>query len=210
MKTDGSQKRRLTVGKMRDGAARWSPDGRRIAFNRYTRAGGGAHIYVVNADGSDLRQLTRSRDLDGGPTWSPDGRRIAFGRFYVRPGQSDLLLMTAAGRSQRKVTDTANTSEDSPQWSPVGPAIAFLASTYRGVRVEVIGSGGRGQRTLARNAFEVSALSWDSTGTALTFAGHVDPGGQRPSEIYTVAVHESRPTRVTRNDLFEETPQWRP
>ena len=104
MRPDGSQKRRLTIGAKRDGAARWCPDGRRIAFNRYT--GDSAHIYVINADGTNLRALTHGGELDGGPSWSPDGRLIAFDRFYGGRGQSDLLVMTAAGRSQRKLTST--------------------------------------------------------------------------------------------------------
>src|SRR5688572_15235378 len=52
----------------------WSPDGRRIAFQRH---GGDwfGDTYVINADGSGEHELTR--DVQG-VTWSPDGRQIAF------------------------------------------------------------------------------------------------------------------------------------
>ena len=208
MGPDGSQKRRLTIGAKRDGGARWSPDGRKIAFNRYT--GNSAHIYVINADGTNLRALTHGGELDGDPSWSPDGRRIAFDRFYGGPGQSDLFVMTAAGRSQRKLTSTPNASESFPEWSPSGPTIAFLFGTAREQRVDVIESDGSRQRTLARNATEVSALSWDRTARRITFVGHIDSAHQSPTEIFTARVNENRPVRMTRNELFEETPQWHP
>jgi dipeptidyl aminopeptidase/acylaminoacyl peptidase len=61
----------------RDGGARWSPDGKTIAFLS-TRANGN-QIYLIDADGSgDPRQLTSfSSDVDN-IVWSPDGRSIAF------------------------------------------------------------------------------------------------------------------------------------
>ena len=208
MKADGSEKRRLTTGEKRDGWARWSPDGGRIAFNRYT--GKSSHIYVINADGTRLRRLTHGGDLDGGPSWSPDGRQIAFDRFYGGPGQSDLFLMTAAGKSQRKLTNTPNPSEMFPEWSPSSRTIAFLVGTARETRVEVIQSNGSRQRTLARNATEVSSLSWDRAARRITFVGYVGSGPQSALEIHTVGIDETRPTSVTTNELFETTPQWRP
>src|SRR6476619_5871601 len=61
----------------RDGGARWSPDGKTIAFLS-TRSNGN-QIYVINADGtSEPKQLTTfSSDVDN-IVWSPDGRSIAF------------------------------------------------------------------------------------------------------------------------------------
>jgi dipeptidyl aminopeptidase/acylaminoacyl peptidase len=74
----GDTKALTTTG--RDGGARWSPDGKRIAF--ISQRDGSSQLYVLDiaADGtpSEPRRLTQ---LSGGAdnvVWSPDGQTIAF------------------------------------------------------------------------------------------------------------------------------------
>jgi Tol biopolymer transport system component len=66
---------RLTDGE--DYGPAWSPDGTRVAFQRFH--GGGAHsdIYVMNADGTHLQRLTRRGGFQ--PDWSPMGARSSSG-----------------------------------------------------------------------------------------------------------------------------------
>lgn len=73
--TDGTGLRQLTDDAFEDRAARWSPDGRRIAF--YSNRTGKYEIWTINRDGSGLQQLTRSPGAHY-PVWSPDGRRMAY------------------------------------------------------------------------------------------------------------------------------------
>jgi dipeptidyl aminopeptidase/acylaminoacyl peptidase len=76
--TDGkSAPRRLTAG-TRDGAPRWSPDGRTIAFVRSVTDTGAAQIYLLSLAGGEPRKLTDLAKGAGAPVWSPDGRTIAF------------------------------------------------------------------------------------------------------------------------------------
>ena len=65
MNADGSGQRRLTRNPARDNAPRWSPDGRRIAFDR----GGSRPLWVMNPDGSGQRNLTPAARW-----WSPSIR----------------------------------------------------------------------------------------------------------------------------------------
>ena len=52
--------------------ARWSPDGRRVAWIV------GGQLWVANADGSARRRMTTLNGGAGGPVWSPTSDRIAF------------------------------------------------------------------------------------------------------------------------------------
>lgn len=83
----GGRARRLTSGRVRDGAPAIASDGRRVAFSRApvdTEGTEGteaaeAQIWIVPLDGaSEPWQLTRQRHGAAGPRWSPDGRRVAF------------------------------------------------------------------------------------------------------------------------------------
>ena len=73
---------RLTNGK-HDGHARWSPDGRQIAF---VRAGDKdesgkpkpAQIALLSLSGGEARMITDLPKGASDPTWSPEGKRVAF------------------------------------------------------------------------------------------------------------------------------------
>src|SRR5258708_17306469 len=76
---------RLTTGK-RDSGARWSPDGKRLAFSRAPEPSGSApearpqppQIYLLSLNGGEPQPLTKLTKGAGQPIWSPDGKQIAF------------------------------------------------------------------------------------------------------------------------------------
>src|SRR5436305_3898724 len=77
-KRDGSEARQLTRGGERNREARWSPDGRSIAFVSDRRQSRSA-ICVLPADGpGEARELTYHRVAVGSLAWSPDARSIAY------------------------------------------------------------------------------------------------------------------------------------
>jgi TolB protein len=106
--------RRLTRTKAADESLpQWSPDGRRIVYQRW---GETYDVFVMNADGSGQRNLTRRPELDGGPAWSPGGGLIAFvsgvedSLIYVMPADG-------SGRAQR-VTRSPKFIEHELDWGP--------------------------------------------------------------------------------------------
>ena len=80
MKSDGTNKRRVTHYGAASFAPFFFPDGRRIIFasNMNDPKGRNFDLYAVNVDGSGLERITYSETFDGFPMFSPDGKRIVF------------------------------------------------------------------------------------------------------------------------------------
>lgn len=55
---------------------RWSPDGRRIAFQ--SNKAGNFDVWVVNLDTGEEQQLTNYLGFDGEPVWMPDSKNVIF------------------------------------------------------------------------------------------------------------------------------------
>jgi Tol biopolymer transport system component len=121
VRADGSGFRRLTSTSALE--ARWSPDGRRIAFIAADNVTPRSSVWVMNADGHGRRQLVPdsagySRVLE----WSPDGRRILYDL------KSDLWSMRADGSDKRLLVPDVNPIDVTAiegDWSPGGRSIAF-------------------------------------------------------------------------------------
>ena len=73
----GAVPQRLTGGP-RDGAPRWAPDGRTLAFTRAADDTSAAQIYLLSLAGGEPRKLTNVAKGAGPAVWSPDGHTIAF------------------------------------------------------------------------------------------------------------------------------------
>ena len=108
---DGSNLSRLTDDNTYlDIRPSWSPDGKKIVFERELVTGGrGKHwVMVMGADGSNIRKLpvrTRSSNV----SWSPDGTKLTFDvgnppNFDVR----DIYMTDADGSNQINLTGSGN------------------------------------------------------------------------------------------------------
>ena len=124
-RTDGSQKRQLTVPPLAVMNPRWSPDGKVIAFADIS--GGDRRrmdhmknhrIYLVSAEGGEPLLLLTG-DV-GDPTWSPDGRSIAYG-YHAKSGWEIRILDL---ESQKSTTVPGSQDTWSPRWSPDGKYLA--------------------------------------------------------------------------------------
>jgi Tol biopolymer transport system component len=69
---DGGDAKAIAAGLPFEGQARFSPDGKRIAY--VSDRDGAENLWIANADGSDPRQLTRDKQAQyTSPAWTPDG-----------------------------------------------------------------------------------------------------------------------------------------
>src|SRR5262245_33591072 len=115
---------RLFISSTRvDNQPRYSPDGKKIAFNS-TRSGA-REIWIADADGSNAFQLTSF----GAPrvaykAWSPASQRIV---FHARPeGQADLFIIPAGGGAPKRLT-TDPADDVCPSFSHDGRWIYFTS-----------------------------------------------------------------------------------
>jgi Tol biopolymer transport system component/tRNA A-37 threonylcarbamoyl transferase component Bud32 len=75
---DGTNAVQLTRGPGQiQGTPRWSPDGRRVAFNSQA-ADGHMDIWTIDAEGGAPRRLTQEPGDEVAPSWSRDGRHVYF------------------------------------------------------------------------------------------------------------------------------------
>ncbi|HUK14701.1 MAG TPA: S41 family peptidase [Thermoanaerobaculaceae bacterium] len=145
--------------------ARWSPDGKRVAF--VSDRSGEEEVYLVNQDGSGgLEALTTDlKAMLYAPVWSPDGEYLAFsdkdGRLYA---------LRVADRKRVEVAQDRHGSVLDYQFSPRGHFLAFsLAnpSNFRSIHVWSAADGTT--RELTDPNFNSFEPVWDPAGNYLFF-----------------------------------------
>jgi Tol biopolymer transport system component len=135
-----------------EASARFSPDGRRIAF--VSHRSGNREIWVAVRDGSALQQITSlSPDQLAVGGWSPDGTKIVFDAAVA--GNSDVYVVGAHGGPLRRMTSEPSV-DGLPSWSGDGRWIYF-SSTRAGVIPDswrVSSDGGEAVRLTHNGGFE--------------------------------------------------------
>ena len=146
-----------------DGQPHFSPDGRRLVFQREepTRT----QLMIVRIDGSGLRRLLPG--VDGfAPSWAPSGERIAFTlAHHAAQPTSDIATVRADGTGLRLLTHTtADTSAFTPAYSPPGSRLVWSQSTATGCRLVVATATGRNPRPLPTGDGCILDPSWGRSG----------------------------------------------
>lgn len=98
----------------------FSPDGKQIAFVRYSSDAKSCSIWVMDADGSNQIQITDAKKgYAYNPRWSPDGTRLIFQAAKKDKKDFDLYVIDIDGNNLVQLT--LNTSQDcQPYWTSDG------------------------------------------------------------------------------------------
>lgn len=141
--------------------ASWSPNGSKIAFNRFSPT----EIYTMNADGTGITQVTFNTLEDYAPTWSPDGTKLAFNSY--RNANFDIYVKTLPnGVETALVSNPA--IDSSPDWSSSNK-LAFT-STRAGnteIYVKTISSGV--EERITNSASAEGVPDWSPDNALLTY-----------------------------------------
>lgn len=195
--TDGRGVRKVVGTSGWDENPAWSPDGRRIAFDKGLYEPGEREdvlktidVWTVGADGRGRMNVTH----DGSaalPAWSAKGDALAFARgdgiFVIKPN----------GSARRHVGRRADPTR--PSWSPDGRRVAFTTPG----EVWIASARGTGQRRLAEGASSDTRAVWSPEGRSVSFAG---TSGKR-SGVFAVKLTGGRPQLLSRLD---EEAIWSP
>ncbi|MCG8608043.1 serine/threonine-protein kinase [bacterium] len=101
----------------------WTPDGKRVAFNRQQ---GDGTISWKRADGSgDTEQLVKNQHPVNAISWSPDGQILAMEENHLESGMNILTFSLKERRTQPFLVTPYN--ERSPMFSPDGKWIAYVS-----------------------------------------------------------------------------------
>ncbi|HEV8251653.1 MAG TPA: hypothetical protein VGQ15_16905 [Gaiellaceae bacterium] len=197
VRTDGGGARKVVGTSGWDENPAWSPDGRRIAFDKALYEAGefedvlkAIDVWIVGGDGRGRRNVTH----DGSaalPAWSPAGNALAFARgdgvFVIKPN----------GSARRHVGRRSDPTE--PAWSPDGSHVAFTTPG----EVWVASPRGTGQRRLAQGASSDTRAVWSPDGHSISYAGR----NGKSVGVFVVKLTGGRPLLLSRLD---EQAIWSP
>src|SRR5688572_19728760 len=173
MNSDGSDVRQLTftINPVDHSWARWSPNGRWIAF--HSNVAGNFEIYIIRPDGTDLTRVTDYTGLDQYPEWSPNGSQLAIRR------DTDLYLIDLDGSNPIRLT-AVGMANQMASFSPDGKQIAFFSNRAGYGSVFVMNADGSNQVNLTPRPDFVSTM-WGSRAPAWSRNGrHIYFTGMRP------------------------------
>jgi Tol biopolymer transport system component len=123
---DGSGLTSLTAGQSENMAAKWSPAGDKIVFQKQPDPANrdDSQIWVMDADGNNSIQLTPEIGLASNPYWSPDGVWIVLAFAADGLGQHIQKVNVVTREVVGLTAPSLDYSDGSPVWSQSGIAFA--------------------------------------------------------------------------------------
>ena len=211
--TGGGTPRQLTFTG-RDGNARWSPDGSRLAF--LSSRDGGQQIYLLNLTGGEPTKLT---SLDGGAdqiVWAPDGKSLAF-TSSVWPDCADDACNKRKSEGKEKDQVKARTYDGLlyrhwTAWGTGQRSHLFTVPVGGGTPKDLTPGAAYDVPPVQREGPHPIAFSPDGSEIAFVAVTDAMEAISTNGDIFVVKADGSQatPTRLTTNPAFDGAPAYSP
>jgi TolB protein len=214
MNPDGSHVRQITHPPKRlpqDDYAEWSPDGKRIVYQREPTDFSTTRIMVVNPDTGNTRTVVQQANYPSQspshPDFTADGHSIAYSRVVAPPNVQDppewkyysaIFIVRLDGSGSHQVTSTPKrrkgqlaTETTDPAFSPNGKTLTFVRINYQkendpgAVFVQPMGSPEDAQRITPWKLNCPEKPEFSSDGKLILFRC-LPEGEEGPSNLYWV------------------------
>lgn len=201
---DGTGETRLTSETRSSWMPRFSPDGKKIVYNREEGPSNKADLIVMNADGSEKLNLTNT------PTFtefvgffSPDSTFLVYSSNET--GDYELYRINTDGTNRTRLT--YNSGDDAAfDLSPDGSRILFRSRRDGNDEVYSIKVDGTGQTRLTNSTGIDSQPTFSPDGTKIVYLS--EQGGNR--DIYVMNADGTGQTRLTTDPNTDSSPRFSP
>jgi Tol biopolymer transport system component len=208
VRTDGSRVRRLTHSPAFDACARYSPDGRWIAWCSGVGAAGGViEIWIMRGNGRRMSQLTHLGGRMTFPDFSPDGRTVVFSGLLAGVSNNEIYATSVQGSGLTQLTD--DPAEDLwAAFSPDGSRIAFISARTGLRQLWIMNADGSNPTQVTTDSIAKGQLPrWSPDGHRIAYSTDDPLLGQ---DIWVIDADGRNPIQLTRAAAREFGPDWSP
>ncbi len=169
--------RRLTSSEWWELAPVWSPDGKYIAFMRFTQDGKEAGIFIASSLGGSERRVypiedgrISTKEID----WSPDGKYLVFSERKSPSEAASVYLLSLDNLEKHALTSPppAILGDSNPVFSPDGKSVAFLRDGLDAQEIYVVPVQGGAPRQVTFDKRMILGISWNADGRDLIFSSN--------------------------------------
>ncbi len=176
-------------------------------------------VYYIALDGyngsavSDTNALTLNWTLgvsapSPAPSPSPvPANKIVFDKV-LNDDSADIFVMNADGTNQTNLTNSSDTYDYTPTWSPDGTKLAFISEPleYYDSEIFVMDADGSNLFALTDDEGQAYKATWSPDGSKIAYLRNVNGD----VDIYVVNADGTNPTRLTPTSAIYDKPVWSP